>query len=71
MMVLTPDRVGALLDPALERFGQVIFDLAAAAGMRAGELLGIKWGDVDLAAGRLTFHRQNAAGLLLVTPKSG
>jgi integrase len=42
--------------------------------MRAGELLGLKWGDIDLEFGRLTVQRalqqQNEAGLVFVTPKS-
>jgi integrase len=42
--------------------------------MRAGELLGLKWGDIDLKAGKLTIQRalqqQNSAGLVFVTPKT-
>ena len=44
------------------------------AGLRIGEALGLKWSDVDLAAGRLqvrrALQRQRGRGLVFVEPKS-
>jgi integrase len=39
-------------------------------GMRHGELIGLRWEDVDLVAGRLTV-RQNIVNKKIGTPKSG
>lgn len=39
-------------------------------GMRHGELIGLRWEDVDLVAGRITV-RQNVANGKIGTPKSG
>jgi integrase len=44
--------------------------VALRTGLRQGELLGLRWIDVDLSAGRLTV-RQNYVDGLYVTPKSG
>jgi len=35
----------------------VFFDLALTSGLRPGELLGLRWSDVDLTAGRLTIQQ--------------
>jgi integrase len=44
--------------------------VALRTGLRQGELLGLRWIDVDLSAGRLTV-RQNYVDGSFVTPKSG
>lgn len=46
-----------------ERLGALIL-VAAALGLRRGELLGLRWADVDLAAGtlRVAVQRQNETG---------
>jgi len=44
--------------------------VAIRTGLRQGELLGLRWVDVDLSAGRLMV-RQNYVDGLFVTPKSG
>jgi integrase len=36
---------------------KVLLDVAVFAGLRFGELVGLKWGDVDLAAGKLLVRR--------------
>jgi integrase len=51
-----------------------LYVLAAASGMRRGELLGLRWRDVDLDAGKVTVRRSatTIGGRIVVTePKSG
>lgn len=51
-----------------------LYSLTVKTGMRQGELLGLQWKDLDLAAGRLSIHRslqrQKGKGLVFVTPKT-
>ncbi|WP_339803294.1 site-specific integrase [Paenibacillus sp. FSL R5-0744] len=42
----------------------IIFLLAATTGMRRGEVLGVKWDDIDLKAGKLTVRRSYTRGLV-------
>ena len=47
--------------------------LCLACGLRRGEVLGLKWEDLDIEAGTLTVHRawtENGKGLLLTAPKT-
>jgi integrase len=71
--VLTPEQVGdvldALSDPSLRRLATV----AVHSGLRQGELLGLRWADVDLEQRqvRVLHALQRAAGhYALVEPKS-
>jgi integrase len=48
----------------------VMFTLALRTGLRRGELLGLRWQDVDLATGKLVV-RQNIVSGVTGTPKSG
>lgn len=48
---------------------RLAFQLAALAGLRAGEVRGLRWPDVDLEAGTLTIRRSISAGFE-TTPKS-
>ncbi len=52
-----------------------LYVLALSTGMRQGELLGLKWGDIDLESGKLHVARslqyQRGIGLVLVSPKTG
>ena len=54
--------------------GEPLFRLAATTGMRRGELLGLRWRDVDLDAGRVSvrqqYTRQGALGCAFSPPKS-
>jgi len=54
---LTVEEVHRLLDAATQRRNSARWALALALGLRQGEALGLKWGDVDLAAGRLIVRR--------------
>src|SRR5262249_37155917 len=50
-----------------------IIALALATGMRRGELLALRWGDVDLDVGRIQVERsleQTKAGLRFKEPKT-
>jgi integrase len=75
MRVLTPREVNVFLAATIEHPAHALYVLAITTGMRAGEVLGLKWADVDLDLGRLTIKRalqqQNGGkGLVFVTPKS-
>jgi integrase len=47
MKVLTPAQVKALLEKVTEQKYKTLFTLAAFTGMRQGELLGLKWEDIE------------------------
>jgi integrase len=54
---LTPEEVQALLEKARGDRLEALYLLAITAGLREGELLGLKWDDVDFAAGTLSVRR--------------
>jgi integrase len=62
---LTPEQVRTLLKTAQGDRLEALYVLAITTGLRQGELFGLKWEDVDLAAGRLSVRRT------LTTPKGG
>lgn len=69
--------VDALTTPELERLlavsckaHRLAFMLAAHAGLRAGEVRGLRWRDVDLAKGRLVVRQSICVGIA-AAPKSG
>ena len=74
MKVLTPEHVRTFLAATVDHPAHARYTLALMRGMRAGALLGLQWGDVDLDAGHLTIRRapqqQNSVGLVLVPPKT-
>jgi integrase len=57
MRLLTADEARKLLDAAVGHPNEALFVLALATGMRRGELLGLKWQDVDFATGILYVRR--------------
>jgi integrase len=69
VQTLHPDEVEAVLKAAHES-QRVAFALAAYAGLRAGEVRGLRWSDVDLKRGVLTVRRSVVHGVE-GPPKSG
>ncbi|MGB8907813.1 MAG: site-specific integrase [Candidatus Cybelea sp.] len=57
MRTLAPDAIAQLLAAAEGTDLLAPLAVAVATGLRRGELLGLRWGDLDLEAGRLTVHR--------------
>jgi integrase len=56
--IWTAEQIGAFLDATQGQRLYPLYHLAAFAGMRRGELCGISWDDVDLAAGRIVVRWQ-------------
>jgi integrase len=65
MKPLTPEQVKVLLEAACGDRLEALYVLAVTTGLRQGELLGLRWEDVDLEAGTLQVRRT------LVTAKDG
>ena len=74
---LTPEDARAFLDAARGDRFEALYVVAVTTGMRRGELLGLRWTDIDLdGAARLRVGRQlqrmrDGSGLQFVTPKGG
>jgi integrase len=71
--VLTQDQVKTVLEKLRGRAMFLIVAVALATGMRRGELLALRWKDVDLDAGKLQIERsleQTKAGLRFKGPKT-
>jgi integrase len=73
MAVLTGDQIQRLLAVSKKTRLHALFALAVGTGMRQGELLGLKWQDINFEAGALAVHRSLAevkGGFLMKEPKS-
>jgi integrase len=74
MKVWTPEQADAFLIATRKHPSHALYMLALTTGMRQGELLGLKWGDLDLSAGTLavrrTLQRQRGKGLVFEEPKT-
>ncbi|MFQ5382815.1 MAG: site-specific integrase, partial [Dehalococcoidia bacterium] len=57
LRTLTPDEVRKLLAFVEETPRFALYALAVTTGLRRGELLGLRWDDIDLDRGRLTVRR--------------
>jgi integrase len=68
--VFSPEEVWALMRAASNEQDATLFLTAAFTGMRRGELLALRWRDVDFT-GCIVHVRASYAGGALTTPKSG
>ena len=55
--VLTPDEIKAFLDAVTNQKYHALFRLAIMSGARQGELLGLKWSDIDWEASQIRIER--------------
>jgi integrase len=71
---LTLDEVRALLAACADDPLAPLVTLAVFSGMRLGELLGLRWGDVDWERSEVSvvraIHRVRGQGLVVVEPKT-
>jgi integrase len=74
MRVLTPDQARALLSAAAGDPLESLYVLAVTAGLRQGELLALRWSDLELDAGRLNVCRSvrlvSGRGAVVGEPKT-
>jgi integrase len=73
MQPLAPEQVKMLLEVACGDRLEALYVLAVTTGLRQGELLGLKWEDVDLETGKLRVRRTLATakgGPVLTAPKT-
>jgi integrase len=73
IIILNAAQIKAILKKAIGRPIYQIGALALATGMRRGELLALRWQDVDMEAGKITVARsleQTKAGLRFKEPKT-
>lgn len=74
LCILNQEQVTTMLDATRDHPWHALYALAVTTGMRLGELLGLRWSDVDLESGRLAvrraLQRQNVAGLVFIEPKT-
>src|SRR5215218_6435859 len=71
---LSPDQARAFLDAARGDRFEALYVLAVHCGLREGELLALRWDDVDLEAGTLAVRRtlsEAKIGHLFEAPKNG
>jgi integrase len=72
--MLQPDQAAALLERLREKPLYLLTSLALGTGMRRNEMLGLRWQDVDLDAGRLTIEQAleqtTAYGVRIKGPKN-
>lgn len=74
MRFLSTDEIARVFDAAEETRFSPLIPIALATGARRGELLGLKWDDVDLARGTVAVRQsleQTKRGVAEKTPKSG
>jgi integrase len=70
MTVLDAIGLRALVDAADGQFARTLIATAALTGMRRGELLAVRWRDVDYSNGRVWVRRSVGLGGAIKTPKT-
>jgi integrase len=74
MQFLNRDQVRLLLDAAADPSMRALYAIAATAGLRRGELLGLRWADIDFERRMLTVHRTahrvRGQGIVFGEPKT-
>ncbi len=71
--MLTLEQVEQLFDSAKGDRFEALYALAVTTGMRRGELLGLRWEDMDMSVGTVRVERSLVlirGGLVFVPPKS-
>jgi integrase len=66
----SPDEIDELSDAAASDQDRAIYRTAAFTGLRMGELIALRWGDIDFAAEALHVYNSYSLGTL-TAPKSG
>jgi integrase len=59
---LTPGEVAAILDAPVDPITRTAVHVLAYTGLRRGELMALRWGDIDLLAGTLRVDHRTAKG---------
>jgi integrase len=71
---LSPDQARSLLETSKGDRLEALYAVALACGLRMGEILGLRWQEVDLEHGRMTvsqaLQRQKGRGLVLAETKT-
>jgi integrase len=67
---LNPSQVAALLSAATGSRLEALYVVAIHTGLRRGEMLGLRWEDVDLGSGTLSVRRSQDVDGTLKTPKN-
>jgi integrase len=71
---LTPEQARTLLEAAKDDRLEALYAVALACGLRMGEILGLRWHDIDLELGRMSvsqaLQRQKGRGLVLAETKT-
>jgi len=74
MQVLNKEQINRFLSAARESTSYALYHLGIVTGMRMGELLGLKWSDIDFESGLISVQRQRqyvpGEGITLVEPKT-
>jgi len=73
MRALSPEQSRAFLEAALGDRFEALYVLALSTGMRQGELLALKWADVDLGAGMIQVNatlQRTPGGFAFLEPKT-
>jgi integrase len=73
IVILLPDQIGIVLRALRGRSLYGVAVIALATGMRRGEIVALRWGDIDLDGGKVRVERsleQSNAGLAFKEPKT-